>query len=91
MLETEKRYSRSFPLKTKALLVRRKPRWQKKRKNGGSKIAQKIVFSPVLEKDFVSRDTLFGRDEKYLQEEQDGAQIFKRDVVKINAHILLSH
>ena len=37
----------------------RKPRWQKKRKNGGSKIAQKIVFSPVLATGFVSCDTLF--------------------------------
>ena len=36
----------------------------KKRKNGGPKSPKKFVFSLVLEKDFVSRDTLFGRDEK---------------------------
>ena len=44
-----------FPLGTQ------KATMAKKKKNGRSKIAQKIVFSPVLEKeDFVSCDTLFG-------------------------------
>jgi len=51
--ETEKRYSRcGFPSKQRPILGRRKPRWQKKRKNGRFKIAQKIVcwkriLSPV--------------------------------------------
>ena len=66
LFETEKRYSRcGFPSKQRPILGRRKPRWQKKEKNGGPKSPKKIVFSLVLEKeDFVSRDTLFGRDEK---------------------------
>lgn len=41
---------------------------KKKEKTVGSKSPKKLVFSPVLEKDFVSCDTLFGCDEKsYLQ------------------------
>lgn len=59
MFETEKRYSRSFPLFWYA-----ESHAAKKRKNGGPKSPKKFVFSLVLEKDFVSRDTLFGRDEK---------------------------
>ena len=37
---------------------------KKKEKTVGPKSPKKFVFSLVLEKDFVSRDTLFGRDEK---------------------------
>ena len=68
--ETEKRYS----------LVVVSPRnkglfWdaeshdgKKKEKTVGSKSPKTLVFSPVVEKDFVSCDTLFGCDEKsYLQ------------------------
>ena len=41
---------------------------KKKRKKVRLRSAQKIIVSPVLEKDFVSCDTLFGCDEKsYLQ------------------------
>ena len=48
------------PSKRSFFLGRRKPRWQKRKKTiGGFKIAKKIVLSPVLEKDFVSCDTLF--------------------------------
>ena len=65
-IDWKKRYSR-FPLKRSFFLGRRKPRWQKKKKKRSRfKIAKKIVLSPVLEKDFVSCDTLLGACRKVI-------------------------
>jgi len=67
----EKRYCRSSffpPQKQRLFSYAESHDGKKKEKTVGSKSPKKLVFSPVLEKDFVSCDTLFGCDEKsYLQ------------------------
>ena len=64
-----------FPSKQRPVLGRRKPRWQKKRKNGRFKIAQKIacwkrILSPVIR-------FLVCAEDGERSKKRDGAQILR--------------